>query len=202
MHANARLKPFSEACERNQAPILEKLHQIFEKPGKVLEIGSGTGQHAVYFAGHLPEHEWQCSDLPDRHPGIRAWLDEARLENARAPIVLDVLAGPWPATRFDNAFSANTSHIMSWQAVTAMFSGVGRVLNRAGLFALYGPFNYDGEFTSESNRRFDAALRSEDPSMGLRDMRDIERLAASSRLRPIADHAMPANNRLLVFERT
>lgn len=201
MDATVELRPFSEACERNRAPILERLRELFIRPGAVLEIGSGTGQHAVYFAGQLPELTWQCSDLPERHPGIHAWRDDARLGNILAPLALDVSAGPWPAVRFDYVFSANTSHIMSWQAVAAMFEGVGRVLNNGGLFALYGPFNVQGQFSSESNRRFDAALRSENPSMGLRDLENIEALATDNGLTFDGDYSMPANNRLLVFRK-
>jgi SAM-dependent methyltransferase len=186
------VKPFSEASERNRGPILEVLKRIFSRTRFVLEIGSGTGQHAAYFAAELPHLVWQASDVAENLPGIREWVSEP------PPIELDV-DKEWPQLDVDAVFSANTCHIMSWPQVERMFAGVGRLLPAYGVFALYGPFNYGGRHTSESNARFDAMLRARDPASGLRDVDDIVRLAALNGLGLEEDNAMPANNRLLVF---
>jgi SAM-dependent methyltransferase len=185
-------RPFAEACERNRAPILDVLKRIFGDRRAVLEIGSGTGQHAAYFAAELPHLAWQASDLADYLPGIRKWGVE--------PIELDV-DKPWPALDADAVFSANTAHIMSWPQVERMFEGVARLLPPGGLFALYGPFHYGGRSTSESNARFDAMLRAGDPASGVRNFEDIEELARRYGLALLEDNAMPANNRLLVFKK-
>jgi SAM-dependent methyltransferase len=160
----------------------------------VLEIGSGTGQHAAYFAPELPHLVWQASDVAENLPGIREWVCDP------PPIELDVDKA-WPKVDADAVFSANTCHIMSWPQVEQLFSGVGRVLRKGGVFALYGPFNYGGKPTSESNARFDAMLRGRDPASGLRDFEEINRLAAGAGLAFAEDNAMPANNRLLVWRR-
>ncbi|TDR38240.1 uncharacterized protein DUF938 [Tahibacter aquaticus] len=194
-------KPYSAACERNREPILGVLRGVFAGSRQVLEIGSGTGQHAVHFAAALPWLRWQCADREENLPGIRAWLDEAALPNTPAPLPLDVATGPWPAMPFDAVFSANTLHIMSWAEVQQMFDGIGRVLGAGGVVAIYGPFNIDGRFSSESNAAFDAALRAAVPHRGIRDRAAVADLAAAQGLQLQADHALPANNRLLVFVR-
>lgn len=186
------MKPFSEACERNRAPILAVLKRVFKDRKRVLEIGSGTGQHAAYFAQELPHVVWQASDVAENLPGIREWVCEP------PAIELDV-DKEWPKVDADAVFSANTCHIMSWPQVERFFAGVGRVLPPSGLFALYGPFNYHGKHTSESNARFDAMLRARDPASGLRDFDDLARLAERAGLMLVEDNAMPANNRLLVW---
>lgn len=193
------MKPFSQACEENREPILAVLKEVLSGRRKVLEIGSGTGQHAIWFGRHLPHLSWQTSDLAENHSGIHAWLDEAELPNVLAPIVLDVSTGPWPRRRFDAVFSANTTHIMSWPVVKAMFRGVGRVLAPDGVLCLYGPFNYHGRYTSESNARFDNWLKSRDPVSGLRDFEDLNRLAQTAGMTLQDDYTMPVNNRLLVW---
>jgi cyclopropane fatty-acyl-phospholipid synthase-like methyltransferase len=193
-------KPYSEACERNRGPLLAVLRDALADCRSVLEIGSGSGQHAVYFAAELPHLTWQPSDLPALHPGIRAWLAEAQLPNLRPPLALDV-AGSWPAGLFDAAFTANTLHIMSWQRVEHFFAGVARVVAPGGLLAVYGPFNYGGAFTSESNARFDRWLKSRDPASGIRDFEDVCALARSQGFDLERDLAMPANNRTLVMRR-
>ena len=144
-------KPFSQACENNKAPILNVLRQVFARPAGLLEIGSGTGQHAVYFGEHLPHLTWQPSDQKQYLAGCRLWVKEAGLANVRDPLELDVLAEPWPVSQCDGVFSANTAHIMHWPAVRAMFTGVAEILARDGHFCLYGPFKYGGRHTSESN---------------------------------------------------
>jgi SAM-dependent methyltransferase len=185
-------KPFAEACERNRGPILAILKRIFRDRRAVLEIGSGTGQHAAYFAPELPHLVWQASDVAEHLAGIRMWGVE--------PIELDV-DKPWPAVVADAVFSANTAHIMSWAQVERMFAGAARILARGGLFALYGPFHYGGRPTSESNARFDAMLRARDPASGVRNYEDVQALAGRCGLSLLEDNAMPANNRLLVFKK-
>jgi len=195
------MKPWSQACERNRDAILERLRALFAQPATVLEIGAGTGQHAVYFASAMPDLTWIATDLARNLPGIRRWIEEAGLANVRGPLELDVRAPAWPIGHIDHAFSANTTHIMPWNAVVAMYTGVGRLLPPHGRFVLYGPCNRRGHFTSHSNQRFDAALRAQDPAMGLRDDAALEELAQEQGLALAADESMPANNRLLVWER-
>lgn len=195
------MKPFSEACERNRGPILDVLLHAFAGCRSVLEIGSGTGQHAVHFAAALPHLVWQTSDLPCNHAGICAWLAEAQAANVLPPLALDVTAHPWPAATYDAVFSANTLHIISWAAVERMFAGVGRVLAQGGTLCIYGPFNYGGRFTSASNARFDAMLRERDPMSGIRDFATVDALARTLGLTLLEDVAMPANNRTLVWRR-
>jgi SAM-dependent methyltransferase len=194
--------PFSQACERNRGPILERLREVFDSPGDVLEVGSGTGQHAVYFAAHLPRLTWHASDRCENHAGIRAWMRKAALPNLRGPHELDVSMMEWPLSRVDGVFSANTAHIMHWPQVKHMFAGVGRVLRPGAAFCLYGPFTYGGEHTSDSNRRFDASLRATDPGMGIRDVHELIRLAGPQGMMLEQDHALPANNRLLVWRKS
>ena len=194
-------KQFSAACERNRDPILAVLRSLFSAPTRVLEIGSGTGQHAAYFGRHLPHVTWQTSDLPGNHPSIVAWQNDACLPNVLPPLVLDMSAPDWPADRYDAVFSANTCHIMAWRQVEQMFAGFQRILHSDGLVCIYGPFNYAGDFTSASNAAFDASLRAQDANMGVRDIEAMQMLAERGGLRLLADHAMPAHNRLLVWRR-
>lgn len=193
------MKPFAESCEENKRPILEVLRTEFSDAQRVLEIGSGTGQHAVFFAAELPHLDWQTSDVTEYHPGILAWLDDAGLANVRAPLTLNVAQDRWPDTLFDAVFSANTTHIMGWSEVEAMFAGIGSILQPDGHFCLYGPFNYGGKFTSESNARFDQWLKARDPKSGVRNFEDLDRLAHAAGMHLANDYAMPANNRTLVW---
>ena len=194
-------KPYSESCEQNREPILAVLKQAFADRGRVLEIGSGTGQHAVYFGADLPHLRWQTSDVLAHHPGIRAWLAEAALPNVLPPLELDVSQQHWPSSRYDAVFSANTLHIMGWPEVIRFFEGVGAVLAPAGVLVVYGPFNYNGQFTSSSNARFDAWLKARDPASGVRDFEAVDALARAQGLVLQHDLAMPANNRSLVWQR-
>jgi cyclopropane fatty-acyl-phospholipid synthase-like methyltransferase len=194
------VKPFSEACERNKQPILDVLAQEFAHVDNVLEIGSGTGQHAVFFAEALPHVLWQTSDLAENLAGIRAWIEDAALPNLRMPIALDA-RGEWPDIDFDAVFSANTVHIMSWDGVSAMFEQIGRRLPAHGRFALYGPFRYGGRHTSESNAAFDQWLQARDPLSGIRDVEALETLARANGLALGRDYPMPANNRTLIWHR-
>lgn len=197
-------KQFSVACERNRVPIAAVLGSVLTTSQRVLEIGSGTGQHAVYFAAQFPHLTWQTSDLPANHASILAWQQEAGLPNVLPPLALDMADPDWPQTLaagYDAIFTANTCHIMSWPQVRNMFAGVGRVLTSGGRFWTYGPFNVDGQFTSPSNAAFDASLKEYAAHMGIRDMAELLVLAAEHHLVLRADHAMPANNRLLEWER-
>lgn len=195
------IKPYSEACDRNREPILTAIQPLLSECRAVLEIGSGTGQHAVYFADKMPHLQWYTSDREENHQGIRLWLEDAGLANVRPPLLLDVARSPWPEVEADAVFSANTAHIMHWQEVEALISGVGELLPEMGFFLLYGPFNYNERYTSESNERFDARLKSRDPLSGIRNFEDINRLATQARLILRQDFAMPANNRILFWEK-
>ncbi len=191
-------KPFAEASERNRQPILAVLAQHFADRSHVLEIGSGTGQHAVHFAQALPHLTWQCSDLHGQLPGIRLWLDEAGLANTPAPLKLDV-DGAWPAARFDAVFTANTLHIMGWHQVVRLFERLPEVLSGDATLAVYGPFNSAGRFTSAGNAAFDASLKTREPHMGIRDFEAVDGLARGAGLALAHDCAMPANNRCLIW---
>ncbi len=199
--SHATRKPWSEACERNREPILGVLREAFAAARDVLEIGSGTGQHAVYFAQALPHLTWHASDRAEHHAGIYAWIAEAALTNLRSPLVLDVRETLWPAPAVDAVFSANTLHIMDWESVQAAFRGIARVLHEGGTLVVYGPFNEGGKFTSDSNARFDAALRSRGTGSGLRDVEAVNALAQDGGLELVQDVTMPANNRTLVWQR-
>ncbi|HTD31109.1 MAG TPA: DUF938 domain-containing protein [Steroidobacteraceae bacterium] len=191
----------AEACERNKAPILEVLRTEFAASRSVLEIGSGTGQHAVHFAAHLPHLSWQPSEVAALLPAL---AERVRLEgspNLRLPIALDVRATPWPHAEADAIFSANTLHIMGWDEVEDFFRGVGAALGPGGVLCVYGPFNYQGRYTSASNAQFDAWLKTRDPHSALRDFEAVNARAAAQQLLLAADHAMPANNRTLVWRR-
>ncbi len=193
-------KPYAPACDRNRQPILGVLRRWLADRRSVLEIGSGTGQHAVAFAAELPHLEWQTSDISQNLPGIRMWLGEARLPNLLPPLELDV-TGRWPTGPYDAAFSANTLHIMSWDDVRKLFAGLAGALAPDATLAIYGPFNYAGRFTSDSNAQFDRSLKERSASMGIRDFEEVDALARSAGFRLAEDCAMPANNRTLVWRR-
>lgn len=193
-------KPYSPACDENRDPIRAVLAEYLGAARSLLEIGSGTGQHAAYLAAAFPHLTWQASDLSENLPGIRLWLDDARLPNLPPPLPLDV-TGPWPEGQFHAVFSANSTHIMSEGEVTAMFRGVLGVLVTGGTFALYGPFNYAGAFTSDSNARFDAWLKARDSKSGIKDFEHLDNLAQAQGLVLVGDHEMPVNNRTLVWRR-
>lgn len=193
-------KPFSQACENNRQPILAVLQRHLGAARAVLEIGSGTGQHAVFLAGRMPWLEWQPSDRPEHLPGIRAWCGEAALPNLREPLRFDVNDAAWPAAG-DAIFSANTLHIMGWPEVERFFAGAGRALGAGGLLLVYGPFNYGGDYTSASNAEFDLWLRRRDPASGIRDFEAVDALARAAGFELVEDNTMPANNRTLVWRR-
>jgi SAM-dependent methyltransferase len=191
--------PFSAACERNKDPILEVLRNRLAGRSQVLEIGSGTGQHAAHFARALEHLIWH----PTEQLAYLADLAErVKLEgshNLRAPTLLDVRQAVWPVRSVDAVFTANTLHIMSWAEVTALFRGVGNVLAPGGVLCIYGPFRYAGRYTSDSNQEFDRMLQERDAQSGLRDLQAITPLAGQYGLRLEADHDLPANNRLLIY---
>ncbi len=196
------MKPIAEACLENTAPIRTVLRQLLPGRRQLLEIGSGTGQHAAALAGAFPGLCWQSSDRAEYLPGIRAWLVDAPA-NALPPLLLDVAQQPWPVAEggYDAVFSANTAHIMGWAEVEAMFAGVARALQPGGLFLLYGPFNYQGRYTTEGNARFDQWLRQRNPASGIRDREALNHLAECCGMDAYRDFAMPANNRMLVWHR-
>jgi cyclopropane fatty-acyl-phospholipid synthase-like methyltransferase len=193
--------PYSEACERNRHSILGVLRTAFADRHRVLEIGAGTGQHAVHFARHLPWLAWLPTDRREYLVGLAARVASEGPPNLAPAVELDVLAAPWPRFESDAAFSANTLHIMSWRAVESLFAGVGSMLPAGGVLAVYGPFHYGGRATSDSNAAFDAMLRERDPGSGVREFEAVDALAQAAGLALQADHAMPANNRLLVWRR-
>jgi cyclopropane fatty-acyl-phospholipid synthase-like methyltransferase len=196
------MKPYSESCDQNRAPILEILRLELADRSRLLELGSGTGQHAVYFAPEFPDLIWQTSDVAGLHAGIVAWLREAGSTNILPPLALDVCRDRWPDSSYDAVFSANTVHIMAWPEVECLFEGIGRVLEDGGVFCLYGPFNYEGRYTSASNARFDDWLKQRDPSSGIRDIEALDGLAQLAGMQLKKDYEMPANNRTLVWLKT
>ena len=195
------MKPFSESCEQNKQPILAVLQQYFANVSSVLEIGSGTGQHAVFFAARFPHLHWLTSEVAELHTGVNAWLEEAGLANLTGPVELDVNQPDWPVNKIEAVFSANTVHIMDWSSVENMFAGIGKILQTEGVFCLYGPFNYEGNYTSDSNARFDQWLKQRDPASGIRDFEALNILAQQHGMALLADHVMPVNNRVLVWQK-
>lgn len=191
-------KPFSQACENNKTFILPVLQQVFKNVDSVLEIGSGTGQHATFFAKHLTHLTWQTSDLFINHEGIKQWLTEFPSANLLPPLILD-LSKTWPINSTSGIFTANTLHIVSWELVISFFEGIKEHLILNGKLCIYGPFNYQGKFTSESNANFDLWLKQRNELSGIRDIEAIITLANKAGLTLIEDHPMPANNRLLAF---
>lgn len=194
-------KPFSEAAANNAGPVLEILCHEFQDVTDVLEIGSGTGQHAVRFASELEYLDWQTSDLDENHSGIRAWLAEADLANVRAPLALDVTRANIGGM-YDAVYSANTAHIMSFAAVGKMLALVAKVLRPEGVFCLYGPFRRFGEFNTPSNARFDAYLRQRDAEMGIRDLEVLDKLAVEHGMQRRSLYAVPSNNLVVVWQKT
>lgn len=198
---NNELVRFSQSAENNKQVIADVLAQAFEDASAVLEIASGTGQHAVHMASRLSHLSWQPSDLAENLPGLSAHIDMEALQNLHAPVELDIGARPWPVETVDGIFSANSLHIISRPLVEDFLSGVGEVLAPGGTLCVYGPFKYNGAFTTPSNERFDGWLKGRDPASGIRDFEAVNELAAAQGLDLVTDHAMPANNQLLVWKR-
>lgn len=194
-------RPFAEYAARNAAPILEILEREFRSASRVLEIGSGTGQHAVTFGAALQHLEWQTSDLDENHAGIHGWIESAALANVLPPLSLDVRTASLEPDGFDAAYSSNTAHIMGIDAVERMFTLVGKALRTDGVFCLYGPFRADGSFNTPSNADFDASLRQRDPVMGIRDIEVLDDFARAAGLRRVRCYAVPSNNNVAVFQK-
>lgn len=194
-------KPHAPSCARNREPILEVLREQLAGRRRVLEIGSGTGEHAVHFAAALPQLSWQSSDRAENLPGIRAWLDEAALPNTPAPLELDV-AGSWPGGPFDAVFSANTLHIMAWHEVQQLFARLPTITSTDARLIIYGPFNYRGRYSSDSNAEFDQWLKARGAHMAIRDAEAVDALAAAAGFALVDDIAMPANNRCRIWQRS
>ncbi len=194
-------KPYAESCDRNCDPILDVIKPLLSNKHSVLEVGSGTGQHAIYFATKLPHLRWVASDRKENHAGIHAWLEDAGQQNIEGPLVLDVSHDAWPDFSVDAVFSANTAHIMHWNNVEDFFAGVGQVLNSHGDFILYGPFSFDGQYSAESNRLFDERLRQHDPESGIRHFEALDDLAKQAGLVFKEKFQMPANNHILHWQK-
>jgi SAM-dependent methyltransferase len=194
--------PHSDACERNKGPILDVLKVEFANCTHVLEIGSGTGQHAVHFATAMPGIVWQPSEIPEAMPALRKRVFNEGPSNLRAPIALDVTGTPWDVRKVDGIFTANTLHILHWPEVEALFAGLPAVAKPGAVLAIYGPFRYAGRYTSGTNESFDAMLHARDPGSGIRDFEAVDALARAAGFAWAADHAMPANNQTLVWKRT
>lgn len=192
--------PFAPSCERNQQPICEALSQHLTRPGWVLEVASGTGQHGVYMATALPHLTWQCSDLEPVLDGLAARVSQARLANLPAPLALDISQQPWPPMAPDAVFTANLLHIASWDQVVGLFRGCSGLLKGGGPVIIYGPFNEDG-FTSEGNARLDAWARESFPGGGLRELAAVAELATQEGFRAPLVERLPANNLLLILEK-
>ncbi len=193
-------KPYSPACDRNKEPILELL-KSYIKSGRLLEIGTGTGQHAVYFAKNLTNIEWQTSDVQENHAGIQMWLDEAQLSNVKNPISFQIGRDTFPKGEYDFVYTANTLHIMSWDEVQSLITLLGENSKVNSKVFFYGPFKYNGEYTSKSNLEFDLNLQESNPKKGIRDFEKVQNLMQEAGFDLLKDHEMPANNRMLVFEK-
>lgn len=194
-------KPNAASCEQNQQIILDVLKTLFIESGDVLEIGSGTGQHAVFFSANLMHLNWQPSDLEAEHVGMKMWFDEVEHDRIQTPLILDVDMSKWNVDKKDYIFTANTTHIISEQQTEKMFQHVGECLKSGGLFAQYGPFNYNGKYTSESNANFDVWLKQRNPLSCIKDFETIETLANENAMKLFNDIEMPANNRILVWQK-
>lgn len=190
---------YSAASERNKKPILDVLKIELTDSREIWEIGSGTGQHAVFFSEEMPHLIWHPCDLKRNHRDILARVTDARLPNLKPPVELDVNVFPWPMKSAGAIFSANTLHIISKSSVEAFFKGVDQYLAKNGMLIVYGPFNYNGNFTTESNARFDQQLKQRDPVSGIRDFEWVDELAQIANCSLKMDYEMPANNRLLVW---
>jgi SAM-dependent methyltransferase len=192
---------YAESCERNKGPILEVLRSAFADCKHVLEVGSGTGQHAVHFALAMPWLVWQPSEVADAMQGLRKRIFNEGPSNLRAPVVLEVTESPWDVRKVDGVFTANTLHIMHWAQVEAFFSGLPAVTKPGAVLAVYGPFRYGGQYTSASNASFDEMLHTRDPQSGIRDFEQVDALARGAGFTLAADHPMPANNQAIVWKR-
>lgn len=194
-------KVFSPSVARNRDPILAVLSLYLGKDDRVLEIGSGTGEHAIHFAGALKDLHWITSDVEENHSMITEWLKSAQLKNLHGPELLKIGKNDFPERPFTHVFTANTLHIMSWKECKSLFKLVGKRLREGSLVFFYGPFNYGGRYTSPGNEEFDNSLKRRGSGSGLRDFEDVLNSMLKAGFKLLKDHEMPANNRLLIFER-
>ncbi|NKB34648.1 MAG: DUF938 domain-containing protein [Pseudomonadales bacterium] len=192
--------PFSQASENNKLPILEILQRHFDEISSVLEIGSGTAQHGEFFTQQFPRISWQCTDIPQNLTITQQRISACSFPNLPAAITLDVNDSEWKCSSYDSVFTANSLHIMSEESVVNFFAGIPQCLNKSAIVLLYGPFKYQGEFTTDSNARFDLWLKQQNPESGVRDFERIQELATAAGLSLLEDNSMPANNQLLVFK--
>ena len=190
------------AAARNREPILAVLTRVLPPHARVLEIGSGTGEHAVHFARALPMVRWQPTDPdPAMRDSIAAWIAHADAPNVDAPLALDVTGTPWPIDAADAIVAINVVHVSPWHATLALLAGAARLLPSGGPLVLYGPYRRADVPTAASNEAFDASLRAHDPAWGLRDVAAVERAAADVGLELVETREMPANNLALVLRR-
>lgn len=194
-------RPYADACEQNKWPILQVLKEQRSEPQTILEIASGTGQHAAFFARQMPHLTWQTSDLAHNLPGIGAWIAQADCHNLPNPIALDVGDKQWNVGKVDSLFCANAIHIMSWQQVISLFDGIANITAPTAKLIMYGPFNYQHHYTSKSNQQFDAMLKQRDPESGIRNFEDVNQLASKAGFSLLQDYPMPANNRTLAWQK-
>lgn len=195
------MENYSESAEKNRQPILDKLKSHFHQATSVLEIGSGSGQHAVFFTTHLTQLTWQATETAENLPALQNNLLQQKSLQLPPPLLLDVQDRHWPLSRAEHIFTANTLHIMPLVVIEEMFSGIGPILSPGGLLCIYGAMRYNGAFTSDSNARFDLRLKQQNPARGIRDFETIDLLAKEQELELLADHDMPSNNQLLVWRR-
>ena len=194
-------KPYADSCDENKFAISEIIDQYLDQIESVFEIGSGTGQHAVFFGNRFSHLTWQTSDRKQYHDGIKHWIEDSGLTNVLTPVSLDVSASDWPQEEYDLVFSANTTHIMHWNDVIALFNNISGIMKPSGYFVLYGPFNMDGYFTSESNRQFHMRLTNRDPDSGIRNFNDLNVLAEKNHLILHKMVDMPHNNKILIWQK-
>ena len=193
---------YAPAAERNRGPILEVLRRYVSDHARVLEVASGTGQHAAFFAAGLPETRWMPSEAdPTALASIAGWAESEGTSNVDEPVLLDAAAERWPVDTFDVVYCANLVHIAPWSCCLGLLRGAGRHLAPGGILVLYGPFKVNGRHTSASNVAFDRSLRTQDPRWGVRDLNDVEAHAHEQGLRLIEREDLPANNLIVVFQR-
>lgn len=195
-------KKFSPACDRNKDPILAILKPLLKDKSLIFEIGTGTGQHAIFFSKALSHLQWQTSDLIENHRNIKMWLEGAKLPNVLPPVIFDAGIDKIPTHYYDAVFTANTFHIMTWPQVCCCIEKVGQCLKAKGLFIIYGPFNFNGQYTSLSNEHFEKQLITQNPNMGIRNFEDIAQQCLGSQMLFIEKYPMPANNFILVFQKS
>ncbi|MCO4753047.1 MAG: DUF938 domain-containing protein [Bacteriovoracaceae bacterium] len=193
-------KPFAPAAQRNAGPIFDCLKELIDSDDRrLLEIGSGTGQHGSYFAKEFKQLTWIFSDLEQNHQAIKAWIEDAGIDNYEGPLKYESGVDAFPARKIDIVYTANTFHIMSWKKVKTLIKAIGKELREGSRVFIYGPFNYNGQFTSESNKEFDQMLRERDPNSGIRGFEEVKKQMEDKGFRLLKDYEMPANNRLLAF---